>query len=157
MTIVARPDRSSSWRANLLLLYALAVPSLGAAIAFALAGAWPILPLAGLELLALGAALYCVNLKMQYRHVITLDKDVVTIDKGFKTPRESYSLQREAAGMTIVPEAHPWESPELAVHDRNRTVTLGEFLGREDQLRLIELLRGELRVRACSRRTQLPF
>ena len=37
------------------------------------------------------------------------------------------------------------------------TVTLGEFLGREDQLRLIELLRGELRVRACSRRTQLPF
>ena len=141
----------------MMLLSALAVPSLGAAITFALAGAWPILPLAGLEMLALGAALYYVNLKMQYRHVITLDEEVVTIDKGFNVPREHWSLQRQAAGMTIVPENHPWESPELAVHDRNCSVSLGEFLGRDDQLRLIELLRGELRVRAYSRRARQPF
>lgn len=155
--IVARPDCSASWRANMLLLTALAVPSLGAAIVFALAGAWPILPLAGLELLALGAALYCVNHKLQYRHVITVSDDCITIDKGFKAPRQSWSLRRDTTGMTIVSEENPWQGPELAVHDRDCSVSLGEFLGRDDQLQLIELLRGELHVRASSRRTQLSF
>ena len=50
--IVVKPNHSATWRHNLWLLAALAVPSLGAGIAFALLGAWPILPLAGLELTA---------------------------------------------------------------------------------------------------------
>ena len=57
MVVVIKPNHSSTWHQNLWLLAALAVPSLGAGIGFALAGAWPILPLAGLELTALGGAL----------------------------------------------------------------------------------------------------
>ena len=70
--IVAKPNHSSTWRQNLWLLAALAVPSLGAGIGFALMGAWPILPLAGLELSVLAGALYWVNWKLEYRHVIRL-------------------------------------------------------------------------------------
>ena len=81
-TIFARPDHSYSWRNNLWLLAAIAVPSLGAAIGFALLGAWPILPFAGAELISLGASLYYVNWKLQYRHVITIDEDSVKIDIG---------------------------------------------------------------------------
>ena len=39
--IVVKPNHSATWRQNLWLLAALAVPSLGAGIAFALLGAWP--------------------------------------------------------------------------------------------------------------------
>ena len=83
VVIIAKPNHSSSWRNNRLALLAIAVPSLGAALGFTLLGAWPILPFAGLEIAALGAALYYVNWKLQYRHVITLSDDSVCIDKGF--------------------------------------------------------------------------
>jgi uncharacterized membrane protein len=51
--IVAKPNCSATWRSNQLVLLPLALPSLTIATAFALLGAWPILPFAGLELLAL--------------------------------------------------------------------------------------------------------
>jgi len=157
LTIVARPDKSATWRTNLLLLAALAAPCLGAAVLFAFAGAWPILPLAGAEMLALGGALYWVNRKLQYRHVITVSEEMVTIAKGYRSARRSWQFPRAAAGLTIVPERHPWEGPELSLHDRHESVSLGEFLCREDQLALIELLRGEIRVSAHAGRTRMEF
>lgn len=157
LLIIAQPNRSSTWRANLLLLLALAVPSLAIAISFALLGAWPILPFAGLELLALGTALYYVNWKLQYRHVITVSDDSVRIDKGFYRPRQSWQFPRQCTGLVITPEKHPWDGPELSVHDKHESVSLGEFLNREDILELIALLRKELRVGTHSRQAKLDF
>lgn len=157
LMIIAKPHQSATWRCNLLVLLALAVPSLSIAIAFAFMGAWPILPFAGLELLALGATLYYVNWKLQYRHIITLSDDCVRIDKGFYAPRESWQFVRENTALTIVPEQHPWQGPELSLHDRHESVSLGEFLSREDSLELVALLERELRVRSRSARQRHDF
>lgn len=157
LTIVARPDCSADWRTNLLVLSALAVPSLGGGVLLALAGAWPVLPLAGLEMLTLGAALYTVQRKLQYRQVITLDPDTVDIAQGFSTPRESWRFRRTAAGLTVATAPHPWQGPALAVHERGQRVALGEFLARDDQLRLCELLRSEIRVRDQGPRASAVF
>lgn len=150
LTIIARPNQSATWRTNLYALLALSVPSLGAAIGFTALGAWPILPLAGLEMLALATALYYVNWKLQYRHVITLDPDCVRIDKGHYHPRQSWRFSRRGTGLVITPEQHPWGSPELTVHDRRESVCVGEFLNREEARELIDLLRSEIRVDTCS-------
>ena len=157
LMIVARPNQSQSWRGNLYLLCALAVPSLGAAIGFTALGAWPILPFAGLEMLALGSALYYVNWKLQYRQVITVSQDSVRIDKGHYYPRQSWQFPRQRTGLSIVPESHPWDGPSLSVHDRSESVTVGEFLNREDALELLSLLRGELRVDSFSYRIGRPI
>ncbi|MDX1733954.1 MAG: DUF2244 domain-containing protein [Halioglobus sp.] len=154
---MAQPDHSSSWRNNMLVLAALAVPSLGAAIMFSLAGAWPILPLASLELTALGVALYLVNRKLHYRHVITLNGNTVTVDKGYHSPLHRWRFARDAAGLSIVDQSRAGDSPEITLHDRSDRVSLGEFLGREDSLALIELLRGELSVRANSGGSEKTF
>ena len=90
--IVVKPNHSATWRHNLWLLAALAVPSLGAGIAFALLGAWPILPLAGLELTALAGALYWVNWKLEYRHVIRLTDQLITIDKAISCQNAAGAL-----------------------------------------------------------------
>jgi uncharacterized membrane protein len=148
--IIARPNQSASWNANMLLLAILAIPVLGIAVVFALMGAWLILPFAGLELLALGAALYKVNCKQQYRHVITVSDDAVCIDKGYHTPQEHWQLARDHSGLTVTAQQHPWDGPLLCVHDHHASVTLGEFLNREDSLKLLELLKQEIRVRAYS-------
>ena len=78
--IVAEPNRSASWRANLQVLVALSILSLGIAGGFAAVGAWPVLPFAGIEITALGCALYYVSWKLRYRHVITLRPD--TLQEG---------------------------------------------------------------------------
>lgn len=157
LKIVAQPNCSASWRSNQLVLLALAVPSLGIAIAFALLGAWPILPFTGLELLALSGALYYVNWKLQYRHVITLSDDAVCIEKGHYVPKRSWQFARQGTGLAITPENHPWEGPALSVHDNRESVTIGEFLSREDSLKLADLLRSEFRVRTHSARGKREF
>jgi uncharacterized membrane protein len=146
LMIVAKPNCSASWRGNMLVLLALAVPSLIAATAFALQGAWPILPFAGLELLALGSSLYYVNWKLQYRHVITLSDDSVWIDKGFYAPKQSWKFPRRDIGLAIVPERHPWDGPDLSLQATGESISVGEFLNRDDSLKLAALLRRELRV-----------
>ena len=150
LTIVATPNRSASWRANKLVLIALAIPSLAIAIGFALIGAWPILPFAGLELLAVGSALYYVNWKLQYRHVITLCEDCVPIDKGFYAPKQSWKFPRQGTGLAIVPEQHPWDGPALSLQGTGEKVSVGEFLNRDDALKLAGLLRQEFRVGSYS-------
>lgn len=149
--IIAQPNHSSTWRNNLWALLAISVPSLGAAIGFTVLGAWPILPLAGAELLALAIALYYVNWKLQYRHVITFNAQSVRIDKGHYAPRKSWTFLREDSRLAVTPEQHPWEGPSMAVHNKLQMVEVGEFLNREDALTLLALLRKELQVGTYSR------
>lgn len=155
IVIIAKPNHSSSWRANKLALLALAIPSLGAAVGFTALGAWPILPFAGLELIALGSALYYVNWKLEYRQVITLSEDSVRIDKGYYAPRQTWKFDRREASLAVTPEAHPWDGPGMALHDNIDAVPVGEFLNREEALSLLSLLRKEVRVGTHSVRTRL--
>ena len=150
MVVVIKPNHSSTWHQNLWLLAALAIPSLGAGIGFALAGAWPILPLAGLELTALAGALYWVNWKLEYRHVIHLNADTVIIDKGYFVPKRTWQFTRADAALRVTPEAHPWQGPELCVHDKVSETPIGDFLNREESLELLAVLRKELPVRTHS-------
>lgn len=155
--IIAKPNHSSSWRNNLWALIVIAVPSLGAAIGFTLLGAWPVLPFAGAELLGLGSALYYVNWKLQYRHVITLSADQVRIDKGHYAPKKSWTVSREDALLSVTPEKHPWDGPSLSVQSKLDRVTVGEFLNRDDSLKLLKLLRRELRIGTYSGTTDVQL
>ena len=150
MVVVVKPNHSATWHQNLWLLAALAIPSLGAGIGFALAGAWPILPLAGLELTALGGALYWVNWKLEYRHVIYFKADAVIIDKGYFVPKRTWRFRRADAALRVTPETHPWQGPELCVHDKVSETPIGDFLNREESLELLTVLRKELPVRTHS-------
>jgi uncharacterized membrane protein len=155
LVIIAKPNHSSSWRNNKLALLAVSVPSLGAAIGFTALGAWPVLPFAGAELAALSAALYYVNWKLEYRHVITLSSDSVCIDKGHYAPKRRWRFSRDQAALAVTPEQHPWEGPQLVVHGHQDAVTVGDFLNRDDCLSLLALLREELMVRTHSPRGRI--
>jgi len=140
--LVVKPNRSSSWRQNLWALAAIAVPSLAAAIAFAVLGAWPILPFAGLELLCLGGALYYVNWKLQYRQVVTIGPDTVIIDKGYYAPKRQWRLDRESSRISVTPAQHEWDGPSLAIYDRTSRVPLGEFLSKTESMQLLAWLKN---------------
>ncbi|MGQ0585840.1 MAG: DUF2244 domain-containing protein [Gammaproteobacteria bacterium] len=55
---------------------------LGIATGFAALGLWPVLPFAGLELLALGAALAVVLERNKYREVLWFDREWIRVEFG---------------------------------------------------------------------------
>ena len=155
--IVAEPNRSASWQANKMVLMAMCAVSGTIAVGFAALGAWPILPFAGLEMAALGSALYYVCWKLRYRHVITLDHDLVRIQKGHYHPRQQWQFPRAKTALSVVPENHPWDGPDITVYSQGESVLLGDFLNRDERLQLLALLREDLRVGDFSVRTEQNF
>ena len=135
--VVIKPNHSATWRNNLYALIKVAIPSLGAVIGFTLLGAWPILPFAGAELIALFAALYYVNWKLEYRHVLTLKLDEVKIDKGYFAPKRTWTWPREQASVNIIEARHDWEAQSVSLNSRDALVTIVEFLNKEDMQELI--------------------
>lgn len=144
--IVVVPNCSATWQDNKRILLLLCLFSLPAAIGFAAIGAWPILPLAGLELSCLGGALYYVNWKLNFRHVIRLSETTVSIEKGHYAPRKRYQFERSETRVAVTPERHPWDGPQLSLQSQGEDVSVGEFLSRDDSLKLLAMLRPELPV-----------
>ena len=155
--IVAEPNRSASWQTNKVVLILMCCLSGGIALGFAALGAWPILPFAGLEMLALGSALYYVCWKLRYRHVITLQSDSVRIQKGHYYPKKSWDIPFDDAALSVTPEQHPWDGPTISLYNRGEEISLGEFLNREDSLKLLSLLKGKVRVGNHSPRSRQDF
>lgn len=145
--IVVKPNKSSTWRANLYVLIAISIPSLGAAIGFALLGAWPILPFAGAELVALSAALYYVNWNLEYRQVVTVSDSNVKIEKGYFVPKKTWLWERDDTAVNVITAKNQWEGPTLWLHNRETRTSLGEFLNKDEAEDLLKRLRGQLPVR----------
>lgn len=144
--IVAEPNRSASWQTNKIVLILMCSLSGAIAMGFAAIGAWPILPFAGLEMAALGGALYYVCWKLRYRHVITLSGSTVRIQKGHYFPKREWEIAADEAALSVIPEKHPWDGPTISLFSKGEEISLGEFLNRDDSLKLLKMLRGRVRV-----------
>jgi len=155
--IVAEPNRSAGWQTNKFVLLAMCILSGVIASGFALVGAWPILPFAGIEMAALGAALYYVCWKLRYRHVVTLDEREVRIQKGHYHPRQAWRFERSETRIHITTQSHPWDAPGISLSHRGEQVCLGEFLSKDDAQQLIALLRTRLRVNSHSSKATQGF
>jgi uncharacterized membrane protein len=86
--IIVRPNRSLTWRGNLMFLGLIAVISLAIASGFALLGFWIVFPFAGLELMALAVGLYVVGHRLSRCEVITVEGDTVEVETGYRYPQE---------------------------------------------------------------------
>ena len=135
-----RPNCSLTHRTATLFFLGIATVSLGIAGSFAAAGYWPILPFAGLELAALGAALVLSMRQGRMRELIRVDESNVTVRKShgdqvheyeFQRPWTRVHLQRSSAGN--------WPS-RLSLRSMGRSVEIGSFLTDEER----DGLRGRL-------------
>jgi uncharacterized membrane protein len=124
---ILTPHRAASWRENLYLVAAVAGAAVPIAVAWAVAGYWLILPLCGLELLALTAGLYVTSHALLAREVITLQGDTITVEAGRRRIERRFDLQRAWAQVSLLPE-HRWASSRLVVRSHGRAIELGRFL-----------------------------
>ena len=81
-TLILSPDRSLDWDGNKRVIWSLGSICIGIAMGFTIiAGAWVMLPFAGLEVLILSLALYYVSWKLSYRHILTLNLSLIHISE----------------------------------------------------------------------------
>jgi uncharacterized membrane protein len=80
--LVIGPNASLGPRQALLFFCSMCLICLGIASVFAARGFWPVLPFAGLELLALGAALVVVLRRNRYREVLCFEGARVRLECG---------------------------------------------------------------------------
>ncbi len=153
--LVLSPNRSLSWRGNIAIWAALALLAMLVAIGMTLIGAWVVLPFAGIELMALAAALYYTAHACQRQEVLIISDHHLRLEKGHRRKQAEWSLPRSYTRLHLRPADHPESPPRLFLVDRDTALALGEFLNRADTETLIEMLerqgiRAERQVRPPS-------
>ncbi|MGH8481354.1 MAG: DUF2244 domain-containing protein [Nevskiaceae bacterium] len=105
--LVIGPNASLSPRQALLFFSGMCLICLGIAAAFAVQGYWPVLPFAGLELLALGVALVVVLRRNRYREVLRFEGGRVRLECGRVGQGASVSSEWPRSSLRVWLESGP--------------------------------------------------
>jgi uncharacterized membrane protein len=137
---VIRPDFAVDWPQTVRIFIGMATVTLGIALGFAVMGYWPILPFAGLEVAALGVALYASARRSLDTQVLRLNADWLLIEKGRRRPEQRWQFQRAWAEVVLEPSAG--SGVRVVIRSRGEAVEVGEFLAPEARRGLARELRS---------------
>jgi uncharacterized membrane protein len=129
--LVLRPNASLSPRQALLAFAAVAGVSLAIAIGLTLMGFWPVLPFAGLEIAALGAAFWVSVRRNEYREVLDFCPETVRIQFGSSRAlglQASIDWQRAWVRVELKPGATTHAPTRLQLRCMAQSITLGRCL-----------------------------
>jgi len=143
-----RPNRSLSGGQLRAAYGAVAGTCLAVAGGFAALGFWPVLPFAGLEAVALGAALAISARSARVRETVAVASEVVAVVKQRRHTVRNWRFPRGWVRARLVRPAHAWYPSRLVIGCHGREVTVGGFLAEEER----QALAREL-ARACRPRT----
>ena len=143
-TFVIAPNQSMSWKELLWAYCCIAGVSLAIAIYFWVRGLTLVLPFSGLELLALGAALYITAWRGGAREVITITVDSVHVETGRDRPQLRHDFQRYWTRVVLRRPWVVWYPSKLLLCSRGREIEVGRFLNEEERRGLAEVLRSAI-------------
>ena len=133
---VLSPNCSISWRELVLFYIFTCVVALAIGIFFTLQGLWLVLPFSGLEMLALGFALYLTSRKVNRKEVITLDQRRTRIEKGVQQIDRSWEFETPWIRLVDEPASRPGRPRRLAIGSHGNYVEVGDFLDNSEKDRL---------------------
>ena len=148
--ICIRPNRSLPLQDMLPLFIAISAVLVTIGVGFALLGAWPVLPFAGLEIAIVGAVI-----RWMYRHhgdhelVIITDDRVRVYRRDGRTERKA-EFNRYWAKVSVTPSAGSGHAPKVEIGSHGRYVEIGADVHEEDRRRLAQEIRS-----AIARKRQL--
>ena len=141
--VVIGPNASMTVRMAWLFMLSMGTVSLVIAGFFTLQGFWPVLPFAGLELAALGAALWVSLRRNRYREVIAFEDETIRIECGMLGggARLQVDWPRSSTRVLIEHGPHRNDPTRLVLTNRGRHLELGRCLIDDDRERLALRLR----------------
>lgn len=135
--IVLTPNRSMSWQTNKKVLLCVLLVNLAIALVWASRGAWLVLPFAGLEVLLLGLGMYYVSWKLNFKEVITIEAESLTLQKGVYFPRQEWQWQLSQTTVVRRPNKYRMSAPNLYLKHLNNQIEIGDFLNRGEKKELL--------------------
>ena len=143
-----RPNRSLTVRQAVQIYAVITLCCLGIAVFYAMHGYWPILPFAGLEVLVLGVAFYLTLRRSGMREVVSVQGEVVKVEKGRETPQESWECPRAWAQVRLERPRIDWYPSRLAILFQGKQVEIGRFLNEMQRQELAYELQQAIRAPA---------
>ena len=140
--ITLRPNKSFSWKSNLIFILAISLTCGAIGLGFFIVGASLILPFAGLEIILVGTCVYFVAQRTYKQEVIILTPERLRIEKGIKKPSQVWEYFRVWAFVVIEKPKHPWYPAHIHITSKGEKVPIGDFLTEEEKLNLVENLRN---------------
>jgi uncharacterized membrane protein len=138
--LVARRNNSLSSAGRNLVVGSLAAISLVISLAFALQGAWMILPFAGLEVLVVYLAFRCVERHAGDFESLSIRGDQVLIVRQERGEVSRYEFNRCWAQVVL----QPGRRVVLALRSHGRQVEFGRHLTEQQRCRMAGIIRAEL-------------
>ena len=123
-SLVARRNNSLGSGGRLGVFAFIFVVSVGIATAFAVQGAWPILPFAGLEMLVLYVAFRYVDRHAADYERIAIDGDRVEVESFEGGRRRRHEFNRQWARLVVV-----GDGDRVALRSHGRELEIGRFVG----------------------------
>ncbi|MDX1552142.1 MAG: DUF2244 domain-containing protein [Marinobacter sp.] len=152
------PNQSMTWKGNIRVWLAAMFLQLMISSGMVLAGAWPVLPFAGLELTALAAGFYYTSRKCQKREVLTFSAELIRLEKGLARKEKEWELPRRHTRVWQEVPRHPWTPPKLHLQFHGEEISLAPFLNIDDTEELVAILEKHgLRVEKRRRPEKLWF
>lgn len=142
---VVRPNCSLSWRSTVVFYLGICTVSLTIAVMFALAGAWPVLPFAGLELALLGAALYVVAVRARNCEVISIHGDTLEVQRGRTAPEQTWSFSRHWVQVVLETPRQTGYPTKLILRGSGHQLEIGRCIDDAERLRLATELKRRIR------------
>ena len=141
-TIVLRPNNSSSWQFNMVIVSSLAFIAFCISTFFALQGIWLVFIFAGLEVSALLICLY-LRLRANIRiEVITFDEDTVIIERGRYHAEKSWKYHRLWTKILVKRPGTHGRQKQIFIRSHGKELELGSFLNKQDKDILVQNLKS---------------
>lgn len=135
------PNRSLSWTGNQLFFLTIFCVSFTIATAFAWHGLWLVVPFAGLEMLALAAALYFCARRLNQKEIVSINQTSVTINVQRQgRSQASCSLPRAWTQVVVSSPISQMEARHLWLRAQGKQVEIGAFLDDQEKQQLANAL-----------------
>ena len=130
--IILQPNRSASWQQTRKFLFLVGGTTLLVATIWSIAGAWMVLPFAGLEVAVLAYVMYRVSYSTYQLQVIRVEKHQVVVEQGVDGPTQRWRFQRPDVHISVVEPRNPVDCMALSLVQPEQELAIGTFLNQED-------------------------
>ena len=136
-----RPNRSATWQEIKLFFAVLATICLGIATGFSLAGFWPVLPFAGIEVAVLGLCLWLSARDCNAVEIIDINGRLLAIEKSNQNTGKTWKFERAWAQIRLEPSKFKQHPSKLLIGSHGKLVHCGSFLTETERRRLARELK----------------
>jgi uncharacterized membrane protein len=130
---VVMPNKAMPWHQLVWIYSVIASFTIGVALGFFSQGLTLVLPFAGLEVVALGAALYISAWRGGVKEVISVTEDKIRIEIGHDSPEQRHELKRVWAQVVLQRPWNSWYPSRLFIRSHGRQVEIGRFLNESER------------------------